>query len=174
MRQHSSVLLADLSACLPLREPQFASSSRGIVTGHTHVPRVRHDRYRTAPQNYVQLLQHITRSRDVEALSKLVKEYGGKFDAVHIAAAVAMVPKLYQPPAPGNHLNDKQLKERKKAAAKLLAQLQVGCNRMQQIPSSFQPAFELSGLSLPLMASKTLVAAAKQWVLYKRTVPVCD
>jgi hypothetical protein len=102
---------------------------------------VQHDRYRTAPQNYVQLLQHITRSRDVEALSKLVKQYGSKFDAVHVAAAVAMVPKLYQPPAPGNHLNDKQLKERKQAAAKLLAQLQVGCSRVQEPPSRCQPAF---------------------------------
>lgn len=139
-KHYRFVLLADLPACLHVFEPQFASSSRSIVTGHTHVPRVQHDRYRTAPQNYVQLLQHITRTRDVEALSKLVKQYGGKFDAVHVAAAMAMVPKLYQPPAPGNHLNDKQLKNRKKAAAKLLAQLQVGCSRIQYTPCRLQPA----------------------------------
>lgn len=104
------------------------SSTRSIVINHTHVPQAKHDRYRTPPRNYVQLLQHIARSRDVSGLSRLVQAYGAKFDAVHVAAAVAKLPKLYQPPAPGNHLNEGQLKGRKKHAAKLLAQLQVTCN----------------------------------------------
>lgn len=73
----------------------------------------------------MQLLQHITRSRNVSDLSRLVQDYGKKFDAVHVAAAVAMMPKLYQPPAPGGHLNKKQILERKKSAARLLSQLQV-------------------------------------------------
>jgi hypothetical protein len=95
------------------------------VTGHSHVPRAKHDRYRSPPTNYVQLLQHIARSRDVTGLSRLVKQYGPKFDAVHVSAAVSRLPRLYAPVGPGRHLNKDQRKERKQRAARLAAHLQV-------------------------------------------------
>jgi hypothetical protein len=119
-------LWCNLACLLLLQVVWGGSSSRSIVTGHLQVPKEQHDRYRTPPKNYVQLLQHIRRSKDVLTLSKLVRQFGAKFDAVHVAAAVAMVPKLYQPPAPGGHLNQQQLQSRKQHATKLLAQLQVG------------------------------------------------
>jgi hypothetical protein len=91
----------------------------------------------------------------------LVKHYGAKFDAVHAAAAVAMLPKLYQPPAPGNHLNDKQLNERKQLAVKLLAQLQVcSATKQQQWVSCL-----VWSASLPTADSRASIASGSAVVL---------
>jgi hypothetical protein len=97
----------------------------GIVTGYTQVPKEKHDRYRTPPRNYVQLLQHITRARDLPSLAKLVREYGPRFDGVHVAAAMSVLPKLYAAPSPGARLGISELRERRVMPAKLLQHLQV-------------------------------------------------
>lgn len=114
-----------LQAWGPASGSSAAGSRRGIVTGYRQIPRKLHDRYRSPPKNYVQLLEHIKRTRDVQGLRQLVMKYGTRFDAVHVAAALAQMPKLYQPTPAGKHLNLKQRKQRKQEAARLLAQLQV-------------------------------------------------
>ncbi|KIY97996.1 hypothetical protein MNEG_9964 [Monoraphidium neglectum] len=57
---------------------------------HAHVS----DAYRTPPTNYVQLLQHIATAKRLNQLDALIKDYGDKFDAVHVSAALAVVPRL--------------------------------------------------------------------------------
>ncbi|GBF98873.1 hypothetical protein Rsub_11477 [Raphidocelis subcapitata] len=57
---------------------------------HAH----RNDPYTTAPTNYVQLLQHITSARRLVRLESLLRDHGPKFDALHVAAAIAVVPRL--------------------------------------------------------------------------------
>jgi hypothetical protein len=73
----------------------------------------------------VQLLQHITRARQLGRLEQLVQQYGPKFDGVHVAAAMSMLPKLHQPARPGSRLSGQKLKQRRQIPAKLLGQLQV-------------------------------------------------
>jgi hypothetical protein len=105
---------------------QFCQAARSVVTtSHTHIPKAKHDPYRTAPKNYVQLLQHITRARELDRLQQLVRQYGPKFDGVHVAAAMSMLPKLHQPARPGSRLSSHKLKERREKPSKLLVQLQV-------------------------------------------------
>jgi hypothetical protein len=96
------------------------------VTSHTHIPKIKQDPYRTPPKNYVQLLQHITRANHVNVLEQLVRQYGTRFDAVHVAAALVMLPKLYEPPSARTQLTSQQLKRRRARPAELLKQLQVG------------------------------------------------
>ncbi|KAF6266778.1 hypothetical protein COO60DRAFT_13571 [Scenedesmus sp. NREL 46B-D3] len=111
--------------CLALLSQLGQQAARGLVTtGHTHIPKAKHDRYRTPPKNYVQLLQHITRARELGRLEQLVKQYGPKFDGVHVAAAMSMLPKLHQPAKPGSRLSPQKVKERLVMPAKLLLQLQ--------------------------------------------------
>lgn len=95
------------------------------MTCHSTTPQRKRDPYRTPPRNYVQLLQHISRARTLDALTALAQRYGDKFDAVHVAAAMAVMPKLHRPPRPGARLSAAQLKQRKQAPQQLLAELQV-------------------------------------------------
>jgi hypothetical protein len=96
-----------------------------VTTAHTHIPKSKHDPYRTPPKNYVQLLQHITRARQLGGLEQLVQQYGPKFDGVHVAAAMSMLPKLHQPARPGSRLTGQKLKQRRQIPARLLGKLQV-------------------------------------------------
>ncbi|WIA08968.1 hypothetical protein OEZ85_008383 [Tetradesmus obliquus] len=100
------------------------ATRNALTVSHTHIPKAKHDPYRTPPKNYVQLLQHITRARELGRLEQLVKQYGPKFDGVHVAAAMSMLPKLHQPARPGSRLRGQKLRQRRQIPAKLLGQLQ--------------------------------------------------
>lgn len=99
--------------------------SYGSVT-LTQLPKQKHDPYRTPPSNYVQLLQHIVRSRKVDKLSSLVRQYGLKFDAVHVAAAMSVLPKLYSQVESVSGLRPSEVRQKRQVPQRLLEQLQVG------------------------------------------------
>ncbi len=65
--------------------------SRGIAGPSRSLAK---DRYAGQPTNYVQLLQHIGKTRKLYKLQELVSEYGDKFDAVHASAALVRLPKV--------------------------------------------------------------------------------
>ncbi len=54
------------------------------------------DPYSTEPTNYLQLLGSIQGAGTTNRLKHLVQHYGGAFDAAHLAAAIAVLPKLAQ------------------------------------------------------------------------------
>lgn len=114
-----------------------AQQGRAITYHHTHIPTKKHDPYRTPPKNYVQLLQHITRAKKVDTLNKLVMHYGPKFDAVHVAAAMSMLPKLYQPVVPGTRISPRRVKQQRETPGKLLQQLQVTYDISSILPAVF-------------------------------------
>jgi hypothetical protein len=87
-----------------------------------HAPIAR-DRYTGVPTNYVQLLQSISHARSMERLASLVRDFGDKFDAVHVSAAMVVVPRLLADALEGSRPLDKGAT---KAAFSLMAQLQVG------------------------------------------------
>lgn len=120
-------LLVLLVTHVPLCHMQATKATATVpVTSHTHIPKKQQDPYRTQPKNYVQLLQHITRAKRVTDLEQLVRQYSTRFDAVHVAAALVMLPKLYQPPSVRTQLTSQQLKQRRARPMELLNQLQVG------------------------------------------------
>jgi hypothetical protein len=55
------------------------------------------DPYTTRPTNYIQLLQHIAHTKTLGRLISLLEDYGGHFDALHVAAAISVVPRLLGP-----------------------------------------------------------------------------
>lgn len=89
-------------------------------------PRESPDPYTTAPRNYIQLLQHIQRARDLDRLEALLRSYGPRFDAVHVAAAMVAVPKLMALVHPdGPKVAAAVAKQRNRQPAYLMAELQV-------------------------------------------------
>lgn len=108
---------------------------RSISVGYLNGPPTKPDSYRTPPKNYVQLLQHIVRAKKVDALSSLVRRYGPKFDAVHVAAAFSVLPKLYRPIGPRTRITPPQLRKKRQRPIRLLSQLQLFAN--SQVPRMF-------------------------------------
>eukprot|EP00878_Enallax_costatus_P016162 GHUV01016952.1.p1 GENE.GHUV01016952.1~~GHUV01016952.1.p1 ORF type:complete len:762 (+),score=276.11 GHUV01016952.1:6674-8959(+) len=102
---------------------------------YTQKPLQKHDPYRTPPKNYVQLLQHITRARKVDKLNSLVRQYHLKFDAVHVAAAMSVLPKLYEPMQSAKGLRPSKIREKREVPQRLLEQLQRLAN--EQVPRMF-------------------------------------
>jgi hypothetical protein len=119
-----------LPPCLPHQLPR-ASQLRGLAAAAkaapaAAAPRDSPDPYTTAPRNYIQLLQHIQRAKDLDRLEALLRSYGGRFDAVHVAAAMVAVPKLMKVVHPGGvRVSAAVAKQRSRQPAYLMAELQV-------------------------------------------------
>jgi hypothetical protein len=101
-------------------------AARAIAAAPAAAPRESPDPYTTAPRNYIQLLQHIQRARDLDRLEALLRSYGPRFDAVHVAAAMVAVPKLMAVVHPdGLKVAAAVAKQRNRQPAYLMAELQV-------------------------------------------------
>jgi hypothetical protein len=78
------------------------------------------DPYTRPPVTYVQLLQHIRLASDVQALEALLDAHGARFDAVHAAAALSVLPKLTSAAA-----LERPTPEGSRRPARLMARLQA-------------------------------------------------
>lgn len=60
------------------------------------IPEPEHDDFTSEPTTYMQLLAALRNARTVQRLQHLVSAYSDRFDAVHLAAAFARLPRLLQ------------------------------------------------------------------------------
>ena len=70
------------------------------VIDYVPIPEPKRDSYAdTEPKNYVQLLHALTRAPTLGRLTELVTSHSGRFDAVHVAAALTRLPRVirYRP-----------------------------------------------------------------------------
>ncbi len=60
------------------------------------IPEPEHDDFTSEPTTYMQLLSALRNARTLQRLQHLVSNYSNRFDAVHLAAAFARLPRLLQ------------------------------------------------------------------------------
>ncbi|GFR47583.1 hypothetical protein Agub_g9315 [Astrephomene gubernaculifera] len=80
-------------------QARFFAVNNEPTIRYVPVPEPEHDDFSTEPTAYTQLLSAIRAAKTLKRLQHLVSTYSDRFDAVHIAAAVARLPRLikYRP-----------------------------------------------------------------------------
>eukprot|EP00798_Chlamydomonas_sp_ICE-L_P022840 gene22841-30014_t len=72
------------------------SYAKKVETTYVTLDEPIRDTYISEPTNYIQLLGALRHADDLGRMSHLVSTYSDRFDAVHLAAAIARLPKLLQ------------------------------------------------------------------------------
>jgi hypothetical protein len=150
------------------RSPPPAAQARSFAS------RALRDRYAGQPTTYVQLLQHIGRTRKLYKLEGLVSEYGARFDAVHASAALARLPKvLFAGQRTAGELSDDQRRKvsgllerlseqmvalRERVFARQVANSLWACAKLAQVsPGGWRARWRRRGAPAP--AGRTRLAA---------------
>ncbi|MEW5296793.1 MAG: hypothetical protein WDW36_000047 [Sanguina aurantia] len=84
---------ANAWASLSTSSHSLTINNRPTIT-YVPLPESPHDQYDSPPTNYIQLIGALSKAKDLAKLQKLVDEYQDKFEAVHVCAAIAKLPKL--------------------------------------------------------------------------------